>query len=853
MADLFILKNPLRPFEREHYPVTGDFLHWLTSFAPQGFGVPIQVYADGAFMPVDDWEFNCDDYSVIVIAMPPAGYEAAVFVGKLILQIIIGYTIAKLLAPDPPKNPTYAEGVENTVYAITAQQNAARVGAEIPVLYGEPITTPDYASQPYTEYTSLDVGALNTGDSVPGQLKILTSITGSSIYITDIFTAVTYEVWADWGTADPEYIMTLNRLQSTIYLPTEYYNRTISLISQPTGTVLFTFYADPANTYIFAFTYESNLIDANDRQRGDGDQFLYYLLSIGLGKHSISEIYIGDLKKSDFENSDLIQTYSADYESHGDIYGYVADRFNLIYPIEQSIGLHENVFTSMEVGNQIFDNFEVGDEFPTGTAPVNRIAVDIVFDRGFYRISADGSTFNMATVTLRIQARGTTRTYAREFTLQSDAENLTPYRRTIQFNVPIDVYKVSVGRVTAATVGEDTNETEFRWAGLRAYIVTNNTICYSRTQLLAMRIKADEFISSVAQSRIRVKAKRALIRFDDLEENYTANPADIVYDIFTNTHYGGRRPDNEIDLTLLESLRTRWGNNIESAAFSGVFNGASTIYEAVRTVLAVGAAEPLPVGAELSFAYDGYKPIRAQMFTEANIVRGSLRLSYDFDKIGAYDGVQVEYRDPNTWQPAFVLFPETSINPQAINLFGCFNQTHAENYARYFWSRSRYRRTFVEFQTELEGLICRAGDRIGVTHNILSLSKSGLVERVDQSDSSIIYLDRDFEPDPGGGQLFIIFRDQQGNASTPIEITRQGEGVAQLLNPELLDVAIFDMYSDTPTHFAIGTANNVVRDFTITSIAHSGDVQVAINGVNYVDDYSDLDTWGLPYLQEALI
>lgn len=849
MTQLIFLKNPLKPFDTESINVEGRFLDWLTSYAPSGFGAPIQVFKDGELLEVDQWDFETSDARLIVVAIAPA--TAAQFI-QLVVQLVVAYIIGAVFGPDLT-TPSYAEAEENTVYSISAKQNAAKVGGEIPINYGLPIITPDYASQPYAEYTLIDVDSLETetlnameflidGEVVfvmpgseeteAGTLYYTWAVSvwdETNEYWNEQFIIIPGVTYTNFGTVGETYCIALSGLADFYQAYTWEYQDGVSYVIEPNANVA------------------SLKVPVEDRDNGDGEQYLYYLLSLGIGQHELEEIYLGDTKISDL-SPDVVEWMHQPYVNHQGQWDYVASEFNFYFPDHGDF--YENVYTSLEVGSQVLDDAMSTDYFTTGTAPVNRIAVDLSFDQGFYSRDENGD-FILRSIQFVIDLIDSTGARTSKYIQWATrARKITPLRRTFIFDVPAGTYKVAISRITPKS--EDLNVADgFRWVGLRGYIVTNSALdLYSQTHLLAMRIRASETIAQAAQSRVRVKVNRLLDSYSGSFEA-TTNPSDIVKDIFTNDFYGGARPVTELDETLLAALYTRWDNHKDHIGFNGVFNGASTIYEAIKTVLAVGAAEPLPIGSQLSVAWDGEKPVRAQLFTEANITRGSFKLMYDFDTVGAYDGVQIEFREPDTWQPTFTTWPVGAVNAQALNLFGCALYQHAEDYAKYYWARQQQRRTYCEFQTELEGLICRAGDRIAVSHRTLSIAGSGLIENYDAT-TNYFTLDRnpnDFMPTPSGSNNRMVLRNEYGEPSELMQVIAVTGIVGRVRNlePAKVTFPIYDKYSETPTHWAIGETTEVIRDFIVTEIQHDGDVTVTIKGVNYVDDLSG---WGLPFLEE---
>ena len=857
MANLVLLRNPLQPFEREHHIVTGNFLKWLRAFAPDGFGGITKLYRDGKEINIDYWDFEVTDDDFLVLAISPAGGVIFPALLQILVTALVSAVINRLFIEDiRPQNPAFADpSEENTVYSLTAKQNAARIGGEIPVNYGNPITTPDYASQPYTEFTTIDIDALSSGSGT--YILVETRIIAGTPYefiLVVLPLPGNYEIWEsdDGAGSGAVFVATINPV--TTIDPTTGVTKDYIEIRDVDdgGAIVYSWFWN--NTYDYEMRPDGGdvLISGLDRERGDGEQYLYYLLSLGLGEHDIEAIYLADSDSGDIvDDSDnsLIDWMDFPYSNHGGNQGWISAFFNIAYP---DPGLfHENVFTSVEVGSQAFEGPLTSAYFPLGNKNVEKIFIDLSFDRGFYRLNDLGEFQNHGVrFVIYVKNRvtgGIAHIFQVDWATGSDTKSISPLRRTLYFDVTLGLYSVAVSRVSPKSSDAGRTQDSFRWVGLRAWISVPNFPNYSKSHILAMRLRASEYISQQAQSRVRVKLKRRIPNLDNSALVDSNNVALIVKDIFTNTDYGGGRPVSELDMDLLTSLYNRWQSAGVNYGFSGVFNGASTIYEGLKTVLAVGAAQVLPIGSQLSFWYDGVKPVRTQLFTTNNIQRDTLRMNYNFDRVGAFDGVTLEYRDDSTWQPAFIVEPPGAVNTQRISLFGCNNATLAQSYAEYFWARRTQQRVGVEFQTELEGLICRGGDRIGVSHWLVTLAASGLIHDYNAA-GLLLTIDREIEAFADGTR-YIILRDEYGAPTEPIPVNWVSATELLITDATNLNIVIYTAFEQTPTHFTLGEAAKVVRDFVVTEITHDGDLIVTVRGENYIDDYSD---FGLPYLDDEL-
>ena len=292
---------------------------------------------------------------------------------------------------------------------------------------------------------------------------------------------------------------------------------------------------------------------------------------------------------------------------------------------------------------------------------------------------------------------------------------------------------------------------------------------------------------------------------------------------------GTSRPLSELDESLFSRLFVHWGGQNTTTGFNGVFNGQSTVYEAIKTVLAPVAAEPLVIGSVLSCAYSGRKDVRTQAYSEANIVEGTFTVNYSFDRPGEFDGFRVSFRNPDNWIEETEIVPAGAIDPADSNLFGCTNRAHAKQYATLLWNRHNKARKSVTFSTELEGFIPRVGDRIAVSHTLPDWGQSGLVAQYDVATKTLT-LDRDIDI-VGGGNV-IILRDERGVPFSPIAISK-GADSNQVVLSSPPPIVPFSYHDEVQTMFMLGPASTVVEDFIVMDISHQGGVVVSITAQKY--------------------
>jgi hypothetical protein len=279
-------------------------------------------------------------------------------------------------------------------------------------------------------------------------------------------------------------------------------------------------------------------------------------------------------------------------------------------------------------------------------------------------------------------------------------------------------------------------------------------------------------------------------------------------------------------LTELTAARAKWaGRN----GFNAVFDQASTVWEALGLSVQTVHAAPLPVGSRMSLVYDEVQPVRSQVFTDANIVSGSLQVSHQFDTVGTPAGVRVNFRDPQSFAPLSILQPVDAPDFRTLELFGCTSGAVATQHATLVGAKQRLQRTTITFTTELEGLNLLPGDRFGVATAMVKWAQDGRVESWDgdrtlRLDTALVWT--------AGATHAALLRDAQGAPTRVLGVTR-GAADNVLVLPAAAPFAIVGAHATLePTHVAFGVAGAEITDWTLTKAQPNGDT-VTLEAVNY--------------------
>jgi hypothetical protein len=806
-----VQRNPLDAARRELHEEDpgGWFIDWLTEHYPKGFGGGITLMRNGREIEVAEADFLTEPGDLITIVVHPGVHIAFT---TLLIQALIGAAISGVTAlifnfifgkPKAPASSTIPQ--PDPIYAISGAQNAARLGDPVPVLYGRMLTTPDYAAQPYTYFD------------------------GNNQYLAEI-------LCIGWGEFDLNDVLIgdttpVSALQSNAVTFWKFgpgdHHQVMGQIEAQTGVMENVVSSPEVNNQEFsqAPPVSGNVFEASQ------------LVANFIAPNRIDNVVIGPL--ANVQGYDWMQVSGTDSNDRTySVAGYIAGQDGNTW----SIIVNENtiVAENFEGGTRTFIMrwFNSADTANTigpfiaakPGAIGNRIICDFVFAQGLYDVNQSTGAISYMTATFEIQyqpidASGNPAGGWTAFPVSVTQATTTPLRLTYAIDVAPARYRVQVVQ-TSPPPPSGRAQSNFTWTALKFRLVNATGPVYGQSTLLVLRIRATNGITGSASSRITADVTRRLPSLGSGPLRATTDPADAFVDIYSSTIYGARRPLSEIDIPELQRLQTHWAGQ---AVFNGGFAQKSTIWEALGIVMQTAGAAPLPLGQLMSVAQDGVKAMRTQFFSDANMTKGSLSIGYAFDKPGDHDGVRVGYRDPATWNELYALWPAGSLDPNAVELFGCTDGGQALGFARLLWQKQQGQRKTAKFTTELEGLIPRLGDRVAIATQLPRWASAGVVSGVS---GTRLRLDAAVDWSAPEGGYFVILRNEYGEPSNQIAIS-PGSNDFEIILAALPPFPLYGTGSQEPTHYALGTAIEQVADFSVSNVEHQGGVSVAVEAVAY--------------------
>jgi sulfur carrier protein ThiS len=560
------------------------------------------------------------------------------------------------------------------------------------------------------------------------------------------------------------------------------------------------------------------------------DQYLFQLFCVGQGEYDDFDSYIEDTPLGNFPGVEWA-----------------------IYPPGEPVVLFpDNVITSVEVtGVELFGSNQsefAGESGPYVLNPANtdanRLEVDVVLPGGLYFAGSDGK-LKPRTVTAEFEYQeiddsGTPiGSWTVAFLFSQTLQTNTPQRFTLGVDVTPGRYQIRGMRTNVKDT--DTNASDMlRWDGARAFLPSTKD--YGDVTLYALKIRATNNLNDKSSSRFNTWATRKLPIYDSGTEIWSAPVAtrSIVWafcDVFRSA-YGGRLDDEFFDLEALLALETVYdglGWN-----FDFVFDQRIGVWEAAKVIARAGRAVPMLDISRVTMIRDYLQTVVSAVYNQENIVKDTFKLDTVFADQDEYDGVEMEFTNPNTGLPDYVkclVGDDAGENCEQIKFPGCRDRNRAFEEGMYIRRTRLLQRQNITFETTLEGRVPKYGNLIKVIHDTPKWGQGGLVKSIV---GTTVTLNEPVVFTTGTHK--IGFRTRLGVVIGPYTVTAgAAPNIVELDSPIYTGELLFDDNTNLPL-FYFGKAN---EDGTICKIVGlaPGEDTVEVKAV-VVDNsiYGDSDT-----------
>lgn len=569
--------------------------------------------------------------------------------------------------------------------------------------------------------------------------------------------------------------------------------------------------------------------------------YVYQLFCLGHGDF--------DIEKINIEETDISSFGEVEYE--------------VVRPGQRVTLFPDNVVTSEAVqGLELLGPNQEGYAVlgPYVTAPpgtkTNFIAIDIQLPAGAYRIDDEGLT-QRSSVAFTVEYQeindaGLPISPLRTLISQTLSYS-TQTAQMLTFKIPVTEgrYQVLAYR-TSAWSSDQRVVNKLVWSGLKAYLPSE--MQYGNKTMLATVIRATNNLNQSTSRKINVISTRKLQTWNPVDgwsaEVATRNPAWAFADVLRNTAYGAGWATTRMNIAEIYRLSQVW--DARGDQFNGRFDNTITVWSALTQIAAVGRATPVYYAGIMDIVRDAPKTIPAQVFTPANILENTFKISYKLGTSSTPDYVVSKFFDEEVWQDDEVdcILPNsTSRNPANSELFGCTNRPQAYREGMYKAAVNRDQRSRYSFSTEMEGLLLLFGDLIHVSHDVPAWGASGQVIALNKLTGKIITTEPLVFSNAEVHQ--IALRKKNGKADGPYTIVKDpneqtgvNSAIIQTSQANLQAMFVSDGVRYDLTDYVFGPASRQANRLIVLSAKPNAKGETAITCCEYVDSVHIADQGG---------
>lgn len=328
-------------------------------------------------------------------------------------------------------------------------------------------------------------------------------------------------------------------------------------------------------------------------------------------------------------------------------------------------------------------------------------------------------------------------------------------------------------------------------------------------------------------------------------EECSANPAWVLYDLLTDTHYGiGAHIDtSQVNLDLFIAFADHCNTLVTDGAggthrrhrFDGVVDVQRGAWETINRIAENYRALIIKQADKIRIIWQA-EAAAVQLFAMSNIKAGSFSQVYQSPEVaGNFWAVQFLAEDAD-WEQEYAPYPDPDIpagepyREATISAYGITRRAEAMRKARWHCRANRYLTRMVSFSTGLDAIACEPGDRIEIQHDVPQWGVGG---RVVSADSTSVVLDK--KVTLAAGQTYQVIVRHCVDDTMETRTVQDAAG-------EYLTLTVLPAWTLTPSAddvWALGITSIVTKPFIVTTIRRSGDLECEIEALEYVEGAYD--------------
>lgn len=386
------------------------------------------------------------------------------------------------------------------------------------------------------------------------------------------------------------------------------------------------------------------------------------------------------------------------------------------------------------------------------------------------------------------------------------------------------------------TPEEDTSEKTMYWKcqvlRMKAKLPYSKS-SYDGVTLLGVTTRTGERIAQVTDNQINVLATR---KVDGIAANTISG---LVYHIADSVGL----PASQIDSTAIDALEsTYWTPRGET--FDYIFDKQGTVEDALNIALSAGMSSRVDKLGKVSAAREGIKAANGSGAITPHHMLTDLSVSFPLNQADVYNGVDVKYVSPTTWEEETVkcrIDGITATRVEEITVDGVTDKTRAWRIGMRRLTKNLAQQYTISGSTEMEARNFSPLDRITVTDDIPGFT--GISAEIygfsDDGTQSVLTVREDLEVSSYTNPRVIVINHsgERSATITPLSLTDNSVTIDSGL---IGFVPVTDGSIDRAT-LMLCESTQIGYDIIVSGITPTSLTETSFTGVEYSDDYYAYD------------